>query len=335
MRQPRPAGPPRRARRPPRHRRSSSSASTPARSTTSGCGSRRRCAASSAASLDGRRARRGRALRRRPAASCRRASGSCASCSTASRTPPPAAPAAGAARRHPDRPASPKPRRRAAELAHRRRRRLPCSPGRPGPMADDPVEQLLARTWRPTLSYVGADGFPPARPGRQRAAPVDVAGAERPAPADVRPGRGAGRGSSEALTADPPYGATVTFAARRTRRRAGTRPPFAPWLAAALDEASTAAFGKPARHVRRGRHDPVHGHARRDVPRRPVRGHRRARARAATPTARTSSSTSRRRSSSRPNASPVSSAPTPDPDRRVGNTGRRPGPCITSVAPGW
>ena len=32
-----------------------------------------------------------------------------------------------------------------------------------GPATDDPVEQLLARTWRPSVSVVGADGLPPRR----------------------------------------------------------------------------------------------------------------------------------------------------------------------------
>ena len=49
----------------------------------------------------------------------------------------------------------------------------------------------------------------------------------------------------------------------------------------------------------RGRHDPVHGHARREVPQGAVLHHRRARPRLATRTARTSSCTSRPRASSR------------------------------------
>ena len=62
----------------------------------------------------------------------------------------------------------------AAELDVRSADEFPFA-GSTRPMTDDPVEQFLARTWRPTVSYVGADGFPPTEPGRQRAAPVDDA----------------------------------------------------------------------------------------------------------------------------------------------------------------
>ena len=84
-------------------------------------------------------------------------------------------------------------------------------------MIDDPTEQLLARTWQPTLSVTGADGFPPIEPRRQRAAAVHVAApaasaSHRRATTPPRSPR-----SSAALTADPPYGATV----RLSRRPAG------------------------------------------------------------------------------------------------------------------
>ena len=51
-------------------------------------------------------------------------------------------------------------RRTAAELTHPLAEDYPFA-GSTRAMVDDPVEQLLARTWRPTVSYVGADGFPP------------------------------------------------------------------------------------------------------------------------------------------------------------------------------
>src|SRR5690606_28285236 len=46
------------------------------------------------------------------------------------------------------------------------------------------------------------------------------------------------------LEADPPYGAQLTFAAPRGEN-GWNAPALAPWLAAALDKASQAAFGKP------------------------------------------------------------------------------------------
>ena len=50
----------------------------------------------------------------------------------------------------------------------------------------------------------------------------------------------------QALLADPPNGATVRFDDAHSAP-GWNAPPFAPWLAAALDEASQAAFGQPAR----------------------------------------------------------------------------------------
>jgi acetylornithine deacetylase/succinyl-diaminopimelate desuccinylase-like protein len=113
------------------------------------------------------------------------------------------------------------------------------------PMVEDPTEQLLARTWRPALSYVGADGFPPTncagnvlRPSTSLALSVRL-----PPTADPDVALAALR---RVLTSDPPAGAPVRFT--DTHAAAGwNAPSFAPWLTAALDDASVAAFGKPAR----------------------------------------------------------------------------------------
>ena len=113
------------------------------------------------------------------------------------------------------------------------------------PMTEDPTEQLLNRTWRPTLSYVGADGWPPTnragnvlRPSTSMALSVRVPPTCDP---DV-----ALAALERALTSEVPYDAP----ARLTETHAApgwNAPSFAPWLSAALDAASTAAFGKPAR----------------------------------------------------------------------------------------
>jgi acetylornithine deacetylase/succinyl-diaminopimelate desuccinylase-like protein len=113
------------------------------------------------------------------------------------------------------------------------------------PMVDDTTEQLLARTWRPTVSYVGADGLPPTsragnvlRPFTALALSVRLPPTCDHAAAQVALER--------ALTTDPPYGAKVTFTDGHAAP-GWNAPPFAPWLWAALDEASTEAFGRPAR----------------------------------------------------------------------------------------
>ena len=112
------------------------------------------------------------------------------------------------------------------------------------PMVDDPADQLLARTWHPALSYVGADGWPPTsragnvlRPFTSLALSVRI-----PPTCDPRTALDA---LERALTSDPPLDALVRF--MDTHAAPGwNAPSFAPWLTAALDEVSIAAFGNPA-----------------------------------------------------------------------------------------
>ncbi len=125
------------------------------------------------------------------------------------------------------------------------------------PMVHDSTEQLLARTWRPSLSITGADGIPS----------VDLAGnvlrphttlhlsIRLPPTCD---GERALAAIGHALTTDPPYGARVQFLHGHTGP-GWNAPTFAPWLQAALDEASTIAFGKPTRAFGEGGSIPLMG----------------------------------------------------------------------------
>ena len=114
------------------------------------------------------------------------------------------------------------------------------------PMTDDPTEQLLAKTWRPTLSVIGADGLPPtSRAGNVLRPSTTLALSFRLPPTcdhvaalDGRRRTVLGR---SALAARPSASSTTQSAP------GWNAPPFAPWLREALDEASTAAFGQPAR----------------------------------------------------------------------------------------
>lgn len=126
-----------------------------------------------------------------------------------------------------------------------------------GATTTDPTEQLLARTWRATLSVVGADGLPPtAKAGNVLRPSTSLALSFRlPPTADPDIALEAIRRTVEA---DPPYGARVRF------HDAGAAPgwnapPTAPWLADALDEASTRAFGRPARSFGEGGSIPFMG----------------------------------------------------------------------------
>jgi acetylornithine deacetylase/succinyl-diaminopimelate desuccinylase-like protein len=112
------------------------------------------------------------------------------------------------------------------------------------PMVSDHAEALLNRTWRPALSVIGADGFP---------AIADAGNVLRPRTAlklSLRlPPSVDGTAAKEALTqlleADPPHGATVRFDADEGAT-GWNAPPTAPWLAAAIGEASRKYYDKPA-----------------------------------------------------------------------------------------
>jgi acetylornithine deacetylase/succinyl-diaminopimelate desuccinylase-like protein len=112
---------------------------------------------------------------------------------------------------------------------------------------DDAVELELNGTWRPALSVIGVEGIPPLANAGNVLRPFTTLrlSMRLPPTADAD---AAAAALQRALTADPPYGATVTFTPGATG--AGwAAPPAEPWLAAALDDASTAAFGRPAASI--------------------------------------------------------------------------------------
>jgi acetylornithine deacetylase/succinyl-diaminopimelate desuccinylase-like protein len=111
------------------------------------------------------------------------------------------------------------------------------------PMTDDPVEQLLNRTWRPALSLTGVDGIPSLEQAGNVLRPTTAVmlSIRLPPTCDAVAAQAA---LGRALVADPPSGARVTF----TPTAAGpgwNAPSFAPWLDVALAAASSATFGKP------------------------------------------------------------------------------------------
>lgn len=126
-----------------------------------------------------------------------------------------------------------------------------------GPTTDDPVEQLLRRTWHPSLSVVGADGLPPtARAGNVLRPSTSLKLSLRiPPTADPDAAAAAVKG---ALEADAPYGARVSFSDVESGP-GWNAPATAPWLADALDRASTATFGEPARTFGEGGSIPFMG----------------------------------------------------------------------------
>jgi acetylornithine deacetylase/succinyl-diaminopimelate desuccinylase-like protein len=110
------------------------------------------------------------------------------------------------------------------------------------PVRADTAELVLNRTWRPALSITGLGGAP---------APLDAGNVLRPfteAKVSLRvpPTLDAKRASErlkDVFEKDPPYGARVTYEPEKDGS-GWNAPATAPWLAAALDDASHASFGQ-------------------------------------------------------------------------------------------
>jgi acetylornithine deacetylase/succinyl-diaminopimelate desuccinylase-like protein len=124
------------------------------------------------------------------------------------------------------------------------------------PMVDGRVDQILARTWRPTLSVVGADGLPPtSRAGNVLRPHTSLKLSVRLPPTCDHDA--ALQAIRQAVETDPPYGARVTFSGDGAP--GWNAPSFAPWLQDALDAASTATFGQPSRAFGEGGSIPFMG----------------------------------------------------------------------------
>ena len=138
-------------------------------------------------------------------------------------------------------------------------KRFPWSCGADGapslPMTSDPVEALLNRTWRPTLSVTGAEGFPELGNAGNVLRPYTAFKLSLRLPPLVD-GNEASLKLKTLLEDNAPYNAKVTF---HPDGRAGAlgangwnAPGLAPWLESALDTASRAQFGAPVAYIGQG-----------------------------------------------------------------------------------
>jgi acetylornithine deacetylase/succinyl-diaminopimelate desuccinylase-like protein len=120
---------------------------------------------------------------------------------------------------------------------------FPFAPG-VRPMADDPAELLLNRTWRPTLSVTGLGGAPAIGDAGNVLRPLTAAklSIRLPPTVDAAKAQGAVRA---ALEDGPPYGAKVSFDVEDAAD-GWNAPALAPWLRASIDRASRASFGRDA-----------------------------------------------------------------------------------------
>ena len=125
------------------------------------------------------------------------------------------------------------------------------------PVGDDLTELLLNRTWRPTLSVTGLEGAPPPSQAGNvlRTHTTAKLSVRLPPTTDAK---AAGAALKRLLEADPPYGARVSFGSDKAG--AGWEaPPLSPWLAASVERASQAAFGRGAALVGEGGSIPLMG----------------------------------------------------------------------------
>jgi acetylornithine deacetylase/succinyl-diaminopimelate desuccinylase-like protein len=120
---------------------------------------------------------------------------------------------------------------------------VPFVPGM-RPVSDDPLERILNNTWRPALAVTGAAGLPAPRDGGNVLRPATSLKLSLRLPPTLDAATAAAR-LQALLEADPPYGARVAFHTE-TPGNGWNAPAMAPWLAAAVDEASRVSFGQPA-----------------------------------------------------------------------------------------
>jgi len=123
------------------------------------------------------------------------------------------------------------------------------------PTTTDPTEGLLNRTWRPTLSVTGVEGFPELKNAGNVLRPYTAFKLSLRLPPLIDGNEAAVR--LKALLEDnAPYNAKVTFAADGRAGAAGATgwnaPTLAPWLEQALTSASQAQFGAPCGYIGQG-----------------------------------------------------------------------------------
>ncbi|KNZ34187.1 MAG: peptidase M20 [Methylibium sp. NZG] len=138
-------------------------------------------------------------------------------------------------------------------------KRFPWACGADGgstlPTTTDPLEALLNRTWKPTLSVTGADGFPELKNAGNVLRPYTAFKLSLRLPPLID-GNEAAAALKTLLEDNAPYNAKVTFNADGRVGAVGATgwnaPSLAPWLEDALNAASQAHFGAPCGYIGQG-----------------------------------------------------------------------------------
>ena len=138
-------------------------------------------------------------------------------------------------------------------------RRFPWACGADGaaalPTTTDPVQALINRSWKPTLSVTGADGFPELKNAGNVLRPFTAFKLSLRLPPLID-GNEAALKLKTLLEDNAPYNAKVTFQPDGRAGALGTTgwnaPSLAPWLGEALDAASMAHCGAPCGYIGQG-----------------------------------------------------------------------------------
>ena len=138
-------------------------------------------------------------------------------------------------------------------------KRFPWACGADGgatlPTTTDPVQALLNRTWKPTLSVTGADGFPELGNAGNVLRPFTAFKLSLRLPPLVE-GHEAALRLKTLLEDNAPYNAKVTFSPDGRAGALGATgwnaPTLAPWLEQALNSASQAHYGAPCGYIGQG-----------------------------------------------------------------------------------
>lgn len=125
------------------------------------------------------------------------------------------------------------------------------------PVGGDLDELILNRTWRPSLSVIGAEGLPPLGRAGNVLRPETALRISLRLPPTVAHGP-ALEEVTRVLTADPPLGAQVKVQ-DMDGASGWNAPALSPWLSQALSRASEACFGKPALYMGEGGSIPFMG----------------------------------------------------------------------------
>ncbi|MBI3711206.1 MAG: M20 family metallopeptidase [Proteobacteria bacterium] len=133
-------------------------------------------------------------------------------------------------------------RRAAAALGEQVYAKFPFAKGTK-PMADDLVELVLNRTWRPQLAITGIEGLPEPGNAGNVLLPHTTAKLSLRLPPTLE-ARKADTIVRKLLEENPPYGADVRFESKNMAT-GWNAPQLAPWLEQSLARASEAAFGAP------------------------------------------------------------------------------------------